>query len=70
MKNKPSSFDDLGELLTAKEVAEMLKMTRQNIYQRVHRGQIPHIRIYGSLYFQKSRILQDMEVHEPETAAA
>lgn len=35
----------MEKLLTVKEVAELLGLTRMSIYLMVHRGQIPHVKI-------------------------
>lgn len=49
-------IDTAEKLLTAVEVAGMLQVTRQAIYQWVHHRRIPCIRVGGSVRFRKSDI--------------
>jgi excisionase family DNA binding protein len=44
------------QLLTAVELAEFLRFTAKSIYQLVHRGKIPYVKVSGALRFNKSDI--------------
>lgn len=44
------------ELLTTAEASDYLKMSKRAIYNRVHRRQIPFIKIGKSLRFSKSQL--------------
>jgi excisionase family DNA binding protein len=35
------------ELLTVKEVARLLRLSELTVYKRIHRGQIPAVRVGG-----------------------
>lgn len=43
-------------ILTVHDVAEMLNISDRAVYQRCRRGQIPHRRKHGRLYFSKNTI--------------
>ena len=45
-----------SDLLSVEEVAKYLKCAPQTIYQRVNKGEIPHIKDAKKLYFRKSII--------------
>ncbi len=50
---------DLDILLTAGEVAQLLRTTRRAVYSRVQRGEIPGVvRVGRSLRFQRAAVLQ------------
>ncbi|MGD0663134.1 MAG: helix-turn-helix domain-containing protein [Syntrophorhabdales bacterium] len=44
------------QLLTAAEVAEILRFAVGSVYQLVHRKKIPYVKICGALRFRKSDI--------------
>jgi excisionase family DNA binding protein len=49
------------QLLTAVEVAEFLRFTAKSIYQLVHRGKIPYVKVSGALRFNRSDIVAWIE---------
>src|SRR5437667_6660434 len=51
------------EVLTAKEVEEMLQIDVKTIYSYVQRGLLPYVRIQSNLRFLKSEILKWIEEH-------
>lgn len=56
------SLATLPLLLTADEVAALLRTTRKAIYAKVERGQIPHVRISSrSLLFDRDELLRWMD---------
>ena len=46
----------MGKLLTAKELAEYLKLTEVTIYKYVHEGKIPGAKIASRWRFDKDKI--------------
>lgn len=50
-------------LLTVEDMAQMLKSTRRGIYNRVHRGQIPHLKIGQRVYFRPDVIDAWLNLH-------
>lgn len=46
------------QILTAKKVAEMLEITVQAVRKRCGRGQLPHHKKSGCLYFSKDEITE------------
>ena len=55
--------DDGQELLTAKEVEELLRIDVKTIYGYVQRGLIPYVRIQSNLRFVKSDVLAWLAEH-------
>jgi predicted DNA-binding transcriptional regulator AlpA len=55
--------EDAKELLTAKEVEELLRIDVKTIYGYVQRGLIPYVRIQSNLRFLKSEILAWLADH-------
>lgn len=53
--NEAKKEDDLN-LMTPLQVCEALGVTKQTLYQYVHRNQIPHIKIGKNLRFDRSVI--------------
>lgn len=49
------SFD---QLMTVKEVAELLRVTRQTIYKMVEGGQLPAVRVGTQWRFDRERVLR------------
>ena len=45
---------ELEQSLTVPEVAKMLRMSRQTIYNRVKAGDIPHFRIGNKVRFNRA----------------
>ena len=56
-----TSLGQLGELLTAKELQRLLKISVKTIYGYVQRGLIPYVRIQSNVRFPKRRILEWIE---------
>jgi len=46
----------MGEILTAKELAEYLKLTEVTIYKYVSEGKIPGIKVGSRWRFEKDKI--------------
>ncbi|MCB0565800.1 MAG: helix-turn-helix domain-containing protein [Phaeodactylibacter sp.] len=65
-----TTLKNLGKLLTADEVADILRISREGVYQRVKRRQIAYVKFHGRLYFPEKSLLAEMKVFEIETAAA
>jgi excisionase family DNA binding protein len=53
-----SGSGQIGEMLTAKELEQLLKISAKTIYRWVQRGLIPYIRIQSSVRFPKRQILE------------
>ena len=51
------SFHPTIEVLTADEVAALLRVDRKTIYEPAQRGDIPHRRIGGRLIFGRGSVL-------------
>src|SRR5581483_3727761 len=56
-----TSSSDSRELLTAKEVEEMLRIDVKTVYSYAQRGLLPYVRIQSNLRFVRSEILKWME---------
>jgi hypothetical protein len=41
----PSPSDELGEMLTAKELEQLLKISAKTLYRYAQQGLIPYVRI-------------------------
>jgi excisionase family DNA binding protein len=56
----PLSFrsDELEEMLTAKELELLLKISAKILYRYVQRGLIPYVRIQSNVRFPKKQILE------------
>lgn len=46
------------ECLTVEQVAELLKLGRNTVYDAANRGQIPHRRIGRRLLFSRTAVLE------------
>jgi excisionase family DNA binding protein len=55
--------EETKELLTAKEVEELLRIDVKTIYGYVQRGLIPYVRIQSNLRFVKSDVLAWVAEH-------
>jgi len=53
-----SGFGQIGEMLTAKELEQLLKISVKTIYRYVQRGLIPYVRIQSSVRCPKRQILE------------
>lgn len=51
------NFTDLPEILTARELEELLRIDVKTIYGYVQRGLIPYVRIQSNLRFRKQEVL-------------
>lgn len=47
---------NLERLMTAKEVAEVTRLALSTIYEKVHQGHIPHVKIGESVRFSPTAI--------------
>lgn len=45
---------DTNRLQTVEEVAQLIRFSAKSIYQLVHRGKIPYVKISGALRFRRS----------------
>ncbi len=52
-----SRSDELGEMLTAKEMEQLIKISTKTLYRYVQRGLIPYVRIQSNVRFPKQQIL-------------
>ena len=59
---KVNSLEGL-ELLTAKELEAILKISKKTIYSYVERGLIPYVRIESNVRFLKPQIAEWIEEH-------
>ena len=50
-----------GEMFTAKELQQLLKISVKTIYGYVQRGLIPYVRIQSNIRFPKRQILEWIE---------
>jgi excisionase family DNA binding protein len=57
LKRTPAAVHGSKELLTAKELEELLRIDVKTIYSYVQRGLIPYVRIQSNLRFVKSEVL-------------
>ena len=55
---RSSNFGQVGEMLTAKELEQLLKISVKTIYRYVQRGLIPYVRIQSNVRFPKREILE------------
>jgi excisionase family DNA binding protein len=53
----PSFFEN-QRLLTAKDVAALLRCSLQHVYNMVWRDEIPFVKIGGLLRFRKERLIE------------
>lgn len=58
MKTEAPANDTLPEVLTADEVAQLLRVNRKTIYAAVQRGELRGQRIGSTLRFSRARVLQ------------
>ena len=52
---------DFGEFMTPEEVCALLKIKRQRLYEWVHFGRIPYVKVGRFLRFSKSRLNEWLE---------
>jgi excisionase family DNA binding protein len=53
-----SRSNELGEMLTAKKLEQLLKISVKTLYRYVQRGLIPYVRIQFNVRFSKQQILE------------
>ena len=53
-----NAADDAQEVMTADEVAELLRVNRKTIYAAFKHGELPGRRIGGTIRFSRSRLLE------------
>jgi len=56
-----AGFEDIPEMLTAKELEALLKIDQKTIYGYVQRGLIPYVRIQSNVRFPKRQIIEWIE---------
>lgn len=54
----PTRFDDLPDVLTAGEVAKVLRLGRNTVYECLRAGTIPSVRIGRRLLVPKAALLR------------
>ena len=55
-------ISDDKEILTLKELCELLQLHQNTVYKLARRGEIPHFRIGSGWRFRKSELLQWIEI--------
>jgi excisionase family DNA binding protein len=50
-------------LLTVRELSETTKIARSTLYEWVHEGYIPHLKVRGCLRFRPSEVYVWLEQH-------
>jgi excisionase family DNA binding protein len=58
--------EDTKELLTAKEVEDLVRIDVKTIYNYVQRGLIPYVRIQSNLRFEKTQVLAWLAEHRSD----
>jgi excisionase family DNA binding protein len=56
-----SPSPDANDLMTAREVEELLRIDVKTVYSYVHRGLLPYVKIQSNVRFLRSEILKWME---------
>lgn len=51
-------MSETAEVLNADQVAELLKVGRNSVYEAANRGEIPHRRIGKRLIFSRTAVMQ------------
>jgi excisionase family DNA binding protein len=62
----PAPAAEAQELLTAKEVEELLRIDIKTIYKYVQKGLIPYVKIQSNLRFAKSAVLAWVAEHQSD----
>jgi excisionase family DNA binding protein len=65
----PPTAPDPNELMTAKEVEELLRIDVKTVYSYVKRGLLPYVKIQSNVRFLRSAILQWMEERQYKPGA-
>jgi excisionase family DNA binding protein len=55
----------LAEVLNVDEVAELLRIGRNSVYDAANRGEIPHRRVGRRLIFSRSAVMEWLAGKEP-----
>lgn len=53
----------MDKLLTAKQVSELLEVKLDTVYDWVHRGRIPYVKLGRLVRFRKTEVFQWVESH-------
>ena len=61
---RPKGIDDFGDILTVKDMAELLQASQRTIYRMVDRDELPAVKIGQKLYFPKPLIRQVLMLDE------
>jgi excisionase family DNA binding protein len=56
-RGRTATADDHAEVMTATEVAELLRVNRKTIYEAAQRNDIPHRRLGRRLIFERGSVL-------------
>ena len=56
-RGRTTAVGDRAEILTASEVAELLRVNRKTIYKAAQRNEIPHRRLGRRLVFERGAVL-------------
>lgn len=57
-------------VMTAKEAAELLRVSKDSLYRDVRRGRIPHMKIGATILFRRDTLMSWMEQQEKESVKA
>lgn len=55
----------VAEVLNVDEVAELLRVGRNTVYEAANRGEIPHRRVGRRLIFSRSAVMEWLNGKEP-----
>ena len=61
---RPRGIDDFGDILTVKDMAELLKASQRTIYRMVDRDELPCVKIGQKLYFPKNLVRHALRLDE------
>jgi putative molybdopterin biosynthesis protein len=53
----------MNDLLTTKELAELLRLNEKKVYQLVREGGVPHVRIAGKWLFPRNHVMRWIDEH-------
>ena len=61
---RPKSFEDYGDILTVRDMAELLQASQRTIYRMVDRDELPCVKIGQKLYFPAHLIRHVLRLDE------
>ncbi|MEA3470593.1 MAG: substrate-binding domain-containing protein, partial [Thermodesulfobacteriota bacterium] len=53
----------MSDLLTTKELADLLRLNEKKVYQLVREGGVPHVRIAGKWLFPRNHVMRWIDEH-------